>query len=66
MAIFFMTNLSTILEFMQRRTACGKEIDFAYYQEKMNEYELVFDSVTEEFNNDMFGSFSNSVTRQEF
>ena len=32
----------------------------------MDDYELVFDEVTEEFNNDMFGLYSNSVSRADF
>ena len=37
-----------------------------FYKEKMNDYEVVFDAVAEEFSNDMFGPFSNSVTRPVF
>ena len=32
----------------------------------MNSYEKVFDSVVEEFNNSMFGEYSNSITRDQF
>ena len=32
----------------------------------MRDYEVIFDAVNEEFSNDMFGEYSNSVTREEF
>ena len=32
----------------------------------MNTYEVVFDSVIEEFNNDMFGPFANSIDSKSF
>ena len=41
-------------------------IDLEVYKEKMNNYEEVFDAVIEDFNNSMFGFYSNSVTRKEF
>ena len=41
-------------------------IDLEVYKEKMNNYEEVFDAVIEDFNNSMFGPYSNSVTRKEF
>ena len=44
MSIFFLTNLATILEFMQRnlRKRGDHEIDYAYYKRKMDAYEKVF------------------------
>ena len=32
----------------------------------MNDYEVVFDSVIEDFNNSMFGEYANSVKREVF
>ena len=32
----------------------------------MDQYEVVFDAVIEDFNTSMFGQFSNSVSKAEF
>ena len=70
MCIFFLCNLATILEFMQRnlrRDITGSNmIDVEYYRKKMDAYERVFDAVIDDFNNSMFGPFANSVTRKVF
>ena len=55
MSIFFLTNLTTILEFMQvnmvksRKTGEEGGIDLDYYKKKMDDYEVVFDAINEEF-----------------
>ena len=66
MAIFFLTNLATILEYMQHRITPTSIIDVEYYKTKMNNYEVVFDAVIEDFINSMFGQFSNSVSKATF
>ena len=70
MAIFFLTNLATILRFMQlnilKMGESIQNIDLEIYKEKMNNYEEVFDAVIEDFNNSMFGYYSNSVSRKNF
>ena len=68
MAIFFLTNLATILEFMQQKISYGQdsEIDVEYYKNKMNNYEVVFDAVIEDFINSMFGQFANSASKADF
>ena len=59
MCIFFLCNLATILEFMQRNLRmpgnADAEIDIDYYKRKMDAYERVFDAVIDDFNNSMFG-----------
>ena len=69
-AIFFLTNRATILEFMQR-TMIKKShnlanFDFEPYKIKMDAYEEVFDAVFEDFTNSMFGLYSNSVNKDTF
>ena len=70
MGIFFLTNLATILERMQRDLAnknTNMTADWTYYEKKMDEYEKVFDTVAErDFNNDMFGEYANSVSHSFF
>ena len=68
MSIFFLTNLTTILEFMQINMVKNEDesIDLDYYKNKMLDYETVFDSVIEEFNDSMFGFYANSTTRDQF
>ena len=68
MSIFFLTNLATILELMQRnlRKRGDHEIDYMYYKRKMDAYEKVFQAVTDDFNDSMFGQYANSVTRKHF
>ncbi len=72
MSIFFLTNLATILEFMQKRMIWRSQErfdgrpDIDLYKRKMDEYEIVFDAVIEDFNNSMFGIYANSVTREDF
>ena len=66
MAIFFLTNLATILEYMQQRITPTSIIDVEYYKTKMNNYEVVFDAVIEDFITSMFGQFSNSVSKATF
>ena len=70
MAIFFLTNLATILRFMQLNILKMGEtletVDLEVYKEKMDSYEEVFDAVIEDFNNSMFGYYSNSVTLKTF
>ena len=70
MCIFFLCNLATILEFLQRnlrRDILGtSKTDVDYYRRKMDAYERVFDAVIDDFNNSMFGPFANSVTRDVF
>lgn len=41
-------------------------INLDYYIKKMEDYEMVFDAVNDEFNNEMFGLYSNSVERDVF
>ncbi len=72
MSIFFLTNLATILEFMQKRMILRSQESFDghpdidLYKKKMDEYEIVFDAVIEDFLNSMFGVYANSVTREDF
>ena len=70
MAIFFLTNLATILRFMQLNILKMGEtletVDLEVYKDKMDSYEEVFDAVIEDFNNSMFGYYSNSVTLKTF
>ena len=55
---------------MQRQLAyfqgTTQDVNHGKYLEKMNQYEVVFDAVIEDFNNSMFGLYSNSVTREVF
>ena len=41
-------------------------VDLEKYAVKMNDYEDVFDAVATDFNDSMFGLYSNSVTREVF
>lgn len=69
MCIFFLCNLATILEFMQRNMrikGTSKPLDIDYYKDKMDAYELVFDAVIDDFNDSMFGQYANSVKRDTF
>ena len=68
MSIFFLTNLATILELMQRnlRKRGDHEIDYMYYKRKMDAYEKVFQAVTDDFNDSMFGQYANSISRKDF
>ena len=70
MAIFFLTNRATILEFMQKsmikKSHDLASFDFEPYKVKMDAYEEVFDAVFEDFSNSMFGLYSNSVNKDTF
>ena len=69
MSMFFLTNLTTILEFMQLNMVKNQDdggIDLEYYKKKMLDYEMVFDAVIDEFKDEMFGIYSNSATRDVF
>lgn len=69
MCIFFLCNLATILEFMQRNmriNGTSKPLDIDYYKDKMDAYELVFDAVIDDFNDSMFGQYANSIKRDTF
>lgn len=68
MCIFFLCNLATILEFMQRNfyKSSSNIIDTDYYKKKMDAYERVFDAVIDDFNGSMFGPYANSVTNAAF
>ena len=69
MSIFFLCNLATILEFMQRnlrKNGKSKPLDINYYKQKMDAYEEVFDAVIDDFNDSMFGEYSNAVSRDVF
>ena len=65
MAIFFLTNLATILEQMQKEQMY-KNVSIGEYKKKMDHYEGVFDAVISDFNDSMFGFYSNSVNRKTF
>ena len=70
MAIFFMTNFATVMLYMQEKIGPrGRDLenfDVSFFSRKISAYELVFEAVTEEFINDMFGPYANQVTRQTF
>ena len=67
MAIFFLTNLATILEQMQKEQMDKtKVVVNKDYKLKMDHYEGVFDAVIADFNDSMFGIYSNSVNRKIF
>ena len=67
MAIFFLTNLATILEQMQKEQMDkDKVVSIEAYMKKMDHYEGVFDAVINDFNDNMFGVYSNSVNRKTF
>ena len=67
MAIFFLTNLATILEQMQKEQMDpSKVVRIKDYKLKMDHYEGVFDAVINDFNDNMFGVYSNSVNRKTF
>ena len=64
LSIFFMTSLATILESLRKKVMHhDKYVDMDYLGRKLNKYEVVFDAVAEDFNDSMFGLYSNSVTR---
>lgn len=42
------------------------EASLEKYEKKMDTYEIVFDAVIEDFNNSMFGMYSNSVSSKAF
>lgn len=72
-ALFFISLLSTILYTMEADMIKFKkkgrnvdEFDFEPYEEKMYAYETVYDAIIEEFTNDVFGLYSNSVESEDF
>ena len=73
MAVFFLTNASTILLYMTSKEVRenlqgeeSKQSSNKFLKEKMSEYEVVYQSIIDSFTLDMFGEFSNSVTRAAF
>ena len=68
MAIFFLTNLATVLSYMQHKVARDgrdqDEFDINFFNRKIAAYEVVFEAVTDQFLNDMFGLYANQVTRE--
>lgn len=73
MAVFFMTNISTILLYLTTKQVRDslddqekKKFNSKFLKTKMSEYEVVYQSIIDSFNIDMFGHFSNSVTREQF
>ena len=70
MAVFFLTNASTILLYMTSKEVRAENgLDDAsnrFLKTKMSEYEVVYQSIIDNFTLDMFGEFSNSVSREDF
>ena len=71
MALFFITNLATILLYMRTKVSRdGSEnlraYDIEFFKKKMASYEVVFEAVLAQFNDSMFGSHQNSVSKAEF
>ena len=70
MSLFFLTNLATILLYMQvkvaRKGRSSDDFDIEFFKKKMSMYEVVFEAITEQFNNDMFGPYANAVQRESF
>lgn len=69
MAVFFLTSLATILESAQIQLAKSGATQYepmidTTFKLLMHKYEKTFDLVSEDFNNSMFGLYSNSVTRK--
>ena len=69
MALFYMTNLATILLYMEQKvsrdgSAHPHTFDIDFFKKKMFTYEVVFEAVLAKFNESMFGDHANSVTRQ--
>ena len=70
MAVFFLTSLATVLESAQidlaKQGQSDENFDDQKYKEQLDKHEQVFDMVSEDFNNSMFGQYSNSVSRAQF
>ena len=73
LALFFITNLATILTLMQknmlREKKKGKspeQFNMRVYEDKMQAYETVFDAIIEEFSCDVFGLYSNTIDSKLF
>lgn len=72
MAVFYLTNLATILEYLQKTLLRSDADDLNFqinvenFSSRMLSYEIVFDTVIEDFNNSMFGPYNNSVSREHF
>ena len=73
LALFFISLLSTILNLMQRDMVRHKQkgrpaetFNFEAYEKKMYAYETVYDAIIEEFSNDVFGLYSNTISSIQF
>ena len=62
MAVFFMANISTILLYLTSKEVRDtldvqeqKEFSSKFLKAKMSEYEVVYQSIIDNFNIDMFG-----------
>lgn len=71
MAVFFLTQMATILTELQLDLVRGTwknkvSVDYDLYADKIERYEVVFDEVLATFEDDMFGVYSNSVVNAEF
>lgn len=69
-SLFFLSNLATILHYMRLKmdkTGLNiQEFDFDFFKRKMLAYEVVYESLIENFDIDMFGEYSNSAPRSHF
>ena len=70
MSLLFMINMATILFYMQGKIARDghdtTEFDVEFFKRKMFLYEIVFEAIIEQFDEDMFGPFENSISRERF
>lgn len=64
MALLFMTVFSTILQVMQNNIADIENFDL--YKDKIYSYEAVYDEIINQFSEDMFGPYFNSVDKASF
>ena len=60
-AFFFLVTCVTVIEEMTRDFSAGREIDYEIYEDKVEKYKPTFEGMLEDFQDELFGEYGNSV-----
>lgn len=61
-ALFFLISCATVLEEMTRDLENGQDVDYEKYERKLERYKPTFDGMMNDFLDDLFGEYCNSIS----
>ena len=64
-ALFFIIKCATVLEEMTRDLMSGNNVNYEKYQEKISKYNATFEGILEEFEDEIFGEYNNSIAKDD-